>query len=190
MEYRKEGGGVVVNVGGVGYAVHMTHPAAMGLVVGHKIRIFTHMSLKEDSATLFGFVTQEELEMFTILIGVSGVGPKAALGLLSVLKPSELVMAIVAEDSQALAKAPGVGKRTAARISLELKEKLLGFDTGNQAQLELPKSESPNIRQDAIDALLALGYTRAQALKAVMQAAAPGMDTSAIVKSALRKLNK
>ena len=176
---------VVVNVGGVGYGVNVAPGLAQG-AMGRHVRLFTHLSVKEDGLTLFGFASREELEMFGILIGVVGVGPKAAQSLLSSMGPSEIATAIVSEDVAALSRAPGIGKKTASRIALELRERVGKLAPGSPG-LQLGLSEVGG-REEALEALEALGYLRNEALKAVTQSYAKGMTTQDIVRAALRKL--
>jgi Holliday junction DNA helicase RuvA len=151
------------------------------------------MQVKEDGISLFGFLTQEEVRLFLMLISVSGIGPKMASAILSALSPQQLVLAIVTDDTAALSKAPGVGKKTAQRIALELRDKMKTDGASYADGAGLPAGSfaaftQSDGKQDALDALLALGYSRSEALKAVMECATEGMKTEQIIKEALRKL--
>ncbi len=174
-------GEVVMDVGGVGYYVHTNKAAITKLSLNEQATLFTSMQVKEDGITLYGFLTQDELTMFNTLLGVSGVGPKAALSLLSALTPEKLSQAIAASDETSLSKAQGIGKKTAGRIVLELKDKLKVFD-GQQTL------DEDTAKQDAIDALVALGYSKSDAVRAVLSVAEPEFKREQIIKLALKKL--
>lgn len=183
---------VVVDVHGIGYIVNVS-PATAGRLParGSTVKIFTYMQVKEDDVSLFGFLTQEEVRLFTLLISVSGIGPKVATAILATLSPAQLMIAIVADDVAALSKAPGVGRKTAQRLALELRDKIKttgswSEDTATQASFTA--FASSNEKQDALDALQALGYGRAESLKAVLETATDGMQTEQIIKLALKKL--
>ena len=195
LEFRFEGV-LVINCGGVGYSVQTGLAAGAALVPGERVRVYTHMSVKDDGCSLFGFLTLEELSMFNMLITVSGVGPKAAQSMLATLVPSRLTLAILTDDVAALAKAPGVGKKTAARVVLELKDKLAAssqaqaYEAQGVIDTQGSRTMSSGEKQDAADALVALGYARADATRAVLESAHAGMSAEEIIKAALRKLVK
>ena len=154
------------------------------------MKIHTHMNVKEDGISLYGFSTAEELELFHRLISVTGVGPKGALGFLSQLKPQEIILAILSDDVKTLSKAPGVGRKTAQRVILELKDK---FQTADAIAMEMEAEDlmptgSNGAKFEAMDALAALGYSRSEAAKAVNGVAAEGMTTEDILKAALKKM--
>ena len=166
--------GAVVDCGGVGYQVTISANTANALSgsLGQKVKLFTYLAVREDGVELFGFRTREELSCFKLLITVSGVGPKAALSILSVMTPDRFSFAVCTEDAKALAKAPGIGSKTAARIVLELKDKI-SKDTvsGIGANMSAPaapqgKQESGKL-SEAIDALTVLGYSRSESLDAL-----------------------
>ena len=166
--------GAVVDCGGVGYQVTISANTANALSgsLGQKVKLFTYLAVREDGVELFGFRTREELSCFKLLITVSGVGPKAALSILSVMTPDRFSFAVCTEDAKALAKAPGIGAKTAARIVLELKDKI-SKDTvsGIGANMSAPaapqgKQESGKL-SEAIDALTVLGYSRSESLDAL-----------------------
>jgi Holliday junction DNA helicase RuvA len=187
--------GALVDVGGVGYRVHSPVSVLTRLPApGKKLRLYTHLHVREDALTLFGFTTSEERDIFEVLIGVNGIGPKGALAVLSVHAPDALRRAILGEDLDALTMIPGVGKKTAARMILELKEKLGAFD-GDL----VPAGASVVVREalgEVRAALLQLGYTTTEAREAIERVAAAKAETNgngsgtveALLKSALKEL--
>ena len=181
---------ILVETGGIGYRIFVS-PATLAKMpaVGEMIKIYTYFHVKEDGMSLYGFASAEEQEMFHNLLQVSGVGPKGALGFLAQLTPAELVMAVLSEDVKALSKAPGVGKKTAQRVILELKDKVRAEETltDGEAWERVPVG-CADARLEAIDAMTAVGYSRSEAAKAVNAAAAEGMTTEEILKAALRKM--
>ena len=180
---------IVVDARGVGYLVHVS-PATLGRLpaVGSDVKIFTYMQISENNQSLHGFLTQEEVRLFTLLISVSGIGPKVATGILGTLNPSQIMMAIVADDAIALSKAPGVGKKTAQRLMLELRDKIKSEDT--LAQPASGHTSAGGAKNDAMDALLALGYGRSEAWQAVLEVADDEMTADGIIRLALKKLSK
>ena len=185
---------VVLETGGIGYRVQVSPQTIARLPrSGDEIKIHIYMHVKEDGIALYGFLSVEEIDMFNLLILVSGIGPKVALGVLGVMEPQQVMLAIVAEDIAVLSKAPGVGKKTAQRIVLDLRDRIKGRDVvgisdtlGGQRRVSMGTNE----KQDAIDALISLGYSRGESVKAVMETALPGMNAEQVIKSALRKLAK
>lgn len=138
--------------------------------------------------SLYGFASAEEQEMFHKLLTVSGVGPKGALGFLSAMKPTEIVMAILSDDVKTLSKAPGIGRKTAQRVILELKDKCRtedAFVTEGEVGVVMAEGDA---KFEAIDAMTALGYSRSEAAKAVGVVAAEGMSTEDILKAALKRM--
>ena len=182
--------GVVVEASGVGY--HIMVPASLFRELpktGSPVRLFTHFQVKEDSMSLYGFFCRDDVRMFRMLIGVSGIGPKAALGILSVLTPDELRFAVLAEDAAAISRAPGIGKKTAQKCILELKDKLsleeaVQRKLSHHAQAATDSTEAP--RDEAVQALAALGYSAGEAMRAVK--AASGDTVEELIKSALRQI--
>ncbi len=154
---------VVVDVNGVGYLVYGPAGTVIGAKVGAEVMLHTHMAVREDDMTLYGFATGEERGLFQTLIAVSGVGPKAALALLSVMTADELSYAIASGDTVALARAPGVGQKLASRVVLELRGKLVA-----EAPPALPGEES-----EVVSALIGLGFTQAEATEAVAKSKVP-----------------
>ena len=179
----------IVDNNGLGWQVYMSG-SALGRLPhsGETVMLYTHLQLKEDGVSLFGFLEPQEKQMFEMLISVTGVGPKAALSILSVLSASQLIIAILSDDTASLCKAPGVGKKTAQRLSLELRDKIKSKETENAIGPQQSLSPNQEQRQDAIDALIALGYGRSDAVGAVMETALPDMKTEQMIRLALRKL--
>lgn len=168
---------VVVDVAGLGYKVFVPRQPEDGEVVLH-----THQVIREDGQFLYGFASREELALFELLTSVSGVGPRAALALLSISRPADVAAAIASGDATALARAPGVGKKTAERLIVDLRSKVSGLVTGDQLPSAAP------IDDEAQAALLALGYTPAEAAAALRNAPpARAASTEERVRAALRK---
>lgn len=184
---------VIVDVNGVGYLVH-TSSATISRLPGRDsaVQLFTYFQSSENGQSLHGFLTQEELRMFTLLISVSGIGPKVASAVLGTLSPQQIMLAIVAEDTVALSKAPGVGKKTAQRVMLELRDKIKTTETWDDVATSggLGAMASSGGKQDAMDALLALGYGRAEAMQTVLEVAEEDMAADVIIRMALKKLAK
>ncbi|MEA5057535.1 MAG: Holliday junction branch migration protein RuvA [Anaerotignum propionicum] len=180
---------IILENGGMGYQIFVSAGFLSRMPeVGKDIKIFTYMSVKEDGISLFGFSSKEEQEMFLKLLTVGGVGPKGALGFLSQLTPQEIVMAILSADAKTLSKAPGVGKKTAQRVILELKDK---FTTEDAIAIPMEMVDGDSVggaKFEAIEAMTALGYSRSEAAKAVGLVAAEGMTTEDILKAALKKM--
>ena len=176
---------VVVETGGVGYRIFVPRHPADGEVL-----LYTHQVVREDAHLLFGFETREELALFDLLIGVSGVGPKAALALLGIARPVDVAAAIAAGDTAALARAPGVGKKTAERLIVDLRSKVGGLGVGGQS-LGTPGQGAGGPAQDeAAAALRALGYTPAEAAAALAEAPGPtAASTEERLTAALRLRN-
>ena len=180
---------VVVDAGGVGYALNTSFTSASSVKKGDKTIFYTYLYVREDIFDLYGFGTQEELSCFKQLIAISGVGPKAAVGILGAVSPQKLALAVVTGDEKTLCAAPGIGKKLAQRIILELKDKMSkGQLESASGQDDFVMPESGGGLDDALAALAVLGYPRAQALTALK-----GVDTAAlavddIVRAALKKL--
>ena len=186
----KSENGVIIDVGGVGYSVSMpvSDIAKMG-GIGDNVKVFTHFHISENAVGLFGFLTNEQIDYFNRLIGISGIGPKAAVSVLGTLSVQDLAYAIIAEDVKAITKAPGVGPKVAQRIILELKGKIDTMDAvSTPASSQTPVSA---VRADtgAVNALIALGASPSEAQKTVMQISGDGMSTEDIIKEALRRMS-
>lgn len=191
---------VILDVGGIGYEVTISASTAQQLTAMDRrepVRVYTYMLVREDMIALYGFISRDDLELFKILITVSGIGPKGALSILSGMSSDDLRFAIVTGDTKAISRAPGIGKKTAERVILDLRDKisaqmenedreflqdgpLSGEDT-TEAGTE--HSEAA----DAVAALVALGYPRGEAARAVRRCREAG-DTEAILKEALKFL--
>ena len=190
-----EGDFAVLDVNGVGYrlTVSQNTAARVRASLGKAMKLLTYMSVREDAVELFGFRDEDEMTAFKLLITVSGVGPKAAMSILSVMTPDRLAAAVCAEDAKAIAKAPGVGSKTAARVVLDLKGKLakeFPAAAGGAVYDEEPGAAPTGTNaEEALEALIVLGYRRAEAVQA-MKGLDPSADTGALIKAALAKLMK
>ena len=189
-----EEGSCVIDCNGVGYRLSVSDNTYTSIVgnVGKCQKLLTYLQVREDAVELYGFKTSDELSAFKLLITVSGVGPKAAMSILSLLTPDKLSMAICGEDTKTIAKASGVGAKTAARVVLELKDKIAkqvfstSSDIGAQAPISFAKSSNLS---EALDALVVLGYSKAEAQRA-LGGIDPNMDVTKIIPIALSKLMK
>ncbi|MBP5732775.1 MAG: Holliday junction branch migration protein RuvA [Lachnospiraceae bacterium] len=186
----------ILDVGGVGYNIHVSADTASKMPgLGEEAKLYTYTSVREDAIWLYGFLTRQDLEIFKKCITVSGIGPKGALSILSVMDADTLRYAIMAGDKKAISKAPGVGPKMAERLILELKDKvsiddeMIGREiaqaaTGNP----LMAADTPE-KKEAVEALVALGYGQTESVRAVN--AVPGvdsMDSGSILKAALKKM--
>lgn len=156
---------IEIDVNGVGYGVAVTASTYSQLPnAGERVKIYTHLQVREDGQALYGFFSAEERDLFETLLTVTGVGPKMAMGILSAIAPAEFCRAVATEQAALLAKLPGVGKKTAQRLILELKDKIGSF-AGEAPALVLPAKPSGK-REEVVSALVALGYSAAEAEKA------------------------
>lgn len=187
---------VIVDVQGVGYGIYMPE-RSMGMLprMGDEVKIYTYLSVKEDAMQLFGFLTREDVELFKLLIRVSGIGPKGALGLLSALSADDLRFAVLSGDTKAICAAPGIGKKTAEKLIIELRDKLDLEEIRNRSQSEgdgLPvkagESLVSEIQSEAVQALVALGYGSTESMKAVKKAGDEYTSVEALLKAALKNL--
>ena len=192
----KSSGELVINAGGVGYLLLCSQSTLSAAPPrGEFARIYTHLSVREDAMELFGFTSQEEKAMFLRLTSISGIGPRTALGVLAAMPLSDLTLAILTGDAATLCRAPGIGKKTAQRITLELKDKLSAEDlpTGRRA-VSLPRGTGgDSAGGGAILALQSLGYTQSEAARAVSAAHQEAGDTAGaddLVRLALRGMMK
>jgi holliday junction DNA helicase RuvA len=183
---------IVVEANGVGYKINtaMSTIESVGSV-GTEVKIHTHLYVREDIMNLYGFSTMEEMGMFELLISVSGVGPKAAISVISSVSPSKFGLAIITDDAKTLTKAQGIGNKMAQRIILELKDKIkkeqLIAVNNPTAEKSAANSESGRV-SEAVSALMVLGYTPFEASKAVSAVYSEDMDLEQIIKSALKGL--
>ena len=181
-----------VETNGIGYKIFtsLSSVQAMG-PVGDEVKMYTYLYVREDIMSLYGFCTQEELSMFELLISVSGVGPKAAVSLLSSITPSKFSLAVITDDAKTLTKAQGVGSKMAQRIILELKDKIKKEQLVATEKLkeESVPADGENTRiPEAISALMVLGYTPIEASRAVSAVYSDDMDLESIIKNALKGL--
>ena len=188
----KLNGFVVIDVAGVGYQVFMSEAAIEALgEVGNKVKIYTHYHVREDDISLYGFLTLEELNMFELLISVSGVGAKSALSILANVEPSAFALAVITNDTSKLVKIPGVGAKTAARIVLELKDKLKNQDLVNDKKEIVNNKTIQNEELDeAISALQVLGYNRKDIEKVFEQLDISALKLEEIIKLGLKYLSR
>ncbi len=176
----------VIDTGGVAYKMTVsTSTLSQIATLKNNVTLYTYMAVREDAVDLFGFYTLEELSLFKLLITVSGVGPKAAMGVLSAFTPERFAIVVGSEDVKALSKANGVGAKTAARIILELKDKVAKEMTASKSA---PIASGGDF-SDAQNALMVLGYTKAEAVKA-LSGVSPTLALEDMIKEALKKLMK
>ena len=185
---------VVIDVGGVGYNVKISAGTANMLPGnGQLVKIYTYTCVREDAFQLYGFLSKDDLAVFKKLITVSGIGPKGGLAILSVMDADNLRFAILSGDAKAIAKAPGIGAKTAERVILELRDKISIEDTfvtrESKAYSDKETSENENVRNDVIEALTALGYSPSDSLKAIKQVEyTKDMDSEQLLKEVLKKM--
>lgn len=185
---------VVLEVGNIGYEVYLPSSSIMSLPSkGSTIKLYTYMHVREDAIGLFGFLTKDDLEMFKLLITVNGIGPKGALGILSAISADEIRFAVLAEDSKTIAKAPGIGNKTASKLILELKDKFKLESAFEQRLINQEEKRTGsgvvNLKEEAVQALTVLGYSGSDALKIVNQIEiTEGMTSDQILKLCLKKM--
>lgn len=188
---------VVIENNGVGYEIFMPVSALEMLPpVGEKVKIHTFLNVREDAMQLFGFLNREDLELFRLLITVNGIGPKVALGILGFMSAEEIRFAVLADDAKTIAKAPGIGPKTAGKLILELKDKVtlsMPFTAdGQDKQIEIAEEATGldnQIVEDAVEALVVLGYQKAEALRAVrLVPAEENMTVDQLLKLSLKNM--
>lgn len=184
---------VIVETGGIGYEIYMTGTDLSQIHMGEEVKIHTYFNVREDAMQLYGFRSKDDLQMFKLLLGVNGVGPKAAVGVLAGITADELRFAILSDDVKTLSKAPGIGKKTAQKLILELKDKMKLEDAfelklaHEQERAAVGAGEVSDGRQEAVEALVALGYSSADALRAVRKVTdVPPDDVEGLLKAALK----
>lgn len=187
---------VIVDVGGVGYGIFMPE-RSMGQLprAGSEVKIYTYLNVREDAMQLFGFLSQDEVRLFKLLIGVSGIGPKGGLGILSTLSADDLRFAVLSGDTKAICAAPGIGKKTAEKLIIELKDKL---DLEDVLERSTRVDEGVlasaggmsvgDIQSDAVQALVALGYGSTESMKAVKKAGDAYTTVEELLKAALKMM--
>lgn len=188
-------GCAVIDCGGVGYQLTVSAMSAslLSAKVGTQVKLYTHLAVREDGVELFGFISTEERTCFHQLTSVSGVGPKAAMSILSCMKPDQLAVSIATEDTKSISRAPGIGAKTAARIVLELKDKIskdmmsasVGVPAGKAGAAQIPTGALT----EAAEALVVLGYDKNSVLNALKGLDAKNADSATLIREALRKLS-
>ena len=187
-------GGVILETSGIGFSIFMSERAISMLPsVGHEVKIHTYLNVREDAMQLFGFLSRDDLDIFRMLIGVSGVGPKGALGILSALSADEFRFAVLAGNVKAITAAPGIGKKTAERLMVELKDKISAEDffekqDGDSSDWSDPGSETNDVNKEAVQALVALGYGSAESMQAVKKAGLENATVEEVLKEALKQI--
>ncbi len=183
---------IVVDVGGIGYKIFMSETAINELEKGTEVKVFTYMRVREDDISLYGFLNNEELVTFELLISVGGVGAKSAISILSNITPSKFALAVITNDVNTLKKLPGIGAKTAARIILELKDKMK-----TEQSIEENKNEEikeaivlDNKANDAVEALCVLGYTRKDVEKVLSNIDTNKLTVEEIIKQGLKYLGR
>jgi len=188
---------IAIDVGGVAYLMSVSantqsYIATKSFNGENEVKLFTHFSVREDGIDLFGFKDTEELNMFKLLVSVSGIGPKAAMALLSFMTPEQISKSIYSDDKRSISKAPGIGPKTAARIILELKDKV-GFVSSinnDSDTITTPTPHSTNKYKEALDALTVLGFTGSSSSEALKNIDIDNLELEEIIKQSLKKLMK
>lgn len=181
---------IVVECGGVGFECRATAGAVSRAEIGEKLRLYTYLNVREDAMELYGFADESELNCFKMLIGVSGVGCKVAVDILSCLSPQEFALAVVNEDAKTITRAKGIGSKSAQRIILELKDKLKkdrSFETAGMPKVNISAVGSSAF-SEAYTALMVLGFSNAQA-QAALDGLDDGLTVQELVKEGLKRLN-
>ena len=181
----------VIDCGGVGYKFTVS-ATTFSKIAGHidqTVKLYSYLAVREDAMELFGFASEEELDAYKMLIGVSGIGPKAAIAILSIFTPQKLAEAIAAGDTKAIARAQGIGGKTAARVVLELKDKfsVFGTDDDEGGETHTPVALSGGGFAEATEVLSVLGFTRSE-IAGALKKADPTLDSEELVKFALKQL--
>lgn len=193
----KEEDVIVVEAGCVGYNIHVPLSLLEELPpLGNEVRIYTYLQVKEDSMSLYGFGSRQELKLFKQLLGVNGIGPKGALGILSAMRPDDLRLAVISGDAKAIARAPGIGVKTAQRLILDLKDKISAADVlgmqengGNTREAAGKGGPGGAAGKEAVDALVALGYSAMEAAGAVRKVeVTEAMTAEDVLKASLKYL--
>lgn len=192
----KTKGYIVVEAGGLGYKIFMPESTIANTGnIGDKVQIYTFMRVREDDVSLYGFLTNEELRMFELLLSVSGIGAKGALGILSNITPSQFALAVISNDVAILKKVPGIGPKTAQRAILELKDKLKKEQEISIAEGEEASNIEQVIKEDekvseAISALQVLGYSKREIVEALQTIEVTSLSVEDIIKKGLANLAK
>lgn len=182
---------VVLDNHGIGYLIYTPVSVLDELPeIGDTVRMYTYMYVREDQMTLYGFLTRDDLQIFKMLIGVSGIGPKGALGVLSTISPNQFRIAVMSGDSKAISKAPGIGPKTAQKLIIELKDKMKLEDVFEEEEKASGSvSLDQNAQKEAMMALVSLGYSETEAFKALKKIdASPDMNSEDLLKLALKQM--
>ncbi len=191
--------GIVIEANGLGYEVRMPLSSLDGLPkTGSHLKVYTYLYVREDAVLLFGFLTRDDLNVFKLLITVNGIGPKGALGILSAITPDDLRFAVLSDDVKTIAKAPGIGTKTASKLIIELKDKLKLEDAfelklmnqmEGQQQIKGTETAVSDIRKEAVEALAVLGYSQTDAARVVRNVEIKeGMTAEDVLKQSLKRL--
>ena len=181
---------LLLDHGGMGFRIYV--PAALlgqGIHTGDQVKIYTYLHVKEDAMQLYGFFTRDDLEVFRLLLNVNGIGPKAAMGILSALSADDLRFAVLSDDAAFIAKAPGIGKKTAQKLILELKDKLKLKGAPAAQGDNFASEQTGSVMQEATNALLVLGYSRAEAVAALRRVSG-ALSLEELITAALKQLAK
>ncbi len=185
---------IVVEAGAVGYNIRVPLSVVEGLPgIGKEVKIYTYLQVREDAMSLYGFLTRQDLKMFRLLLGVSGIGPKGALGLLSAMRPDDLRLAVISGDVKAISRAPGIGNKTAQRLILDLKDKIPVDQLLSAPRVEPGRKPADTglgeAAREAVEALIALGYSPGEAARAVSKTTVTeNMTGEDVLKASLRHL--
>ena len=182
---------IIVDVGGIGYKIFMSNTSINELEKGKEVKIYTYMRVREDDISLYGFINNEELVTFELLISVGGVGAKSAITILSNISPSKFALAVITNDVNTLKKLPGIGAKTAARIILELKDKMKTEQSIENENIEIKEAiKLDNKATDALEALCVLGYTRKDVEKVLSNIDTNKLTVEEIIKQGLKYLGR
>ncbi len=186
---------IIVDVNGIGYGVFIPGKILHSLPnIGERIKLFTYLNVKEDAMQLFGFFSKDDLDVFKLVIGVSGIGPKGGLNILSTLSPDELRFAVLSEDAKTIATSPGIGKKTAEKLIIELKDKMELRDTIEYIAKTVDEtttvSTERQVQTEAVQALVSLGYEQRESLRAVRNVIEGNEQATVedLIKLALKKM--
>ena len=185
---------IVVDNRGMGYEVRTSSSVCSKIRMGDEVTLYTYLYVREDTLALYGFLTREELRIFQLLLGVSGIGPKVAVSVLSTLSVEDLYYAVISEDAKSIARTPGIGPKGAKRLIIELKDKLdlTDLDIGvseEEPEVSLSPAGDGSQIADTMEALIALGYSNGEAYRAVHKVpGADSMDAEQLLKEALKKV--
>lgn len=188
-----EDGIIVVENNGIGFNIHVPATVISSFSsIGDEVKVYTYLQIREDAHSLFGFLSRDDLNIFKMLINVNGIGPKGALAILSTISPDDLRFAILSDDARLISTAPGIGSKTAQKLILELKDKIKLEETFESYSKSVNTVKTDDVliaKNEAVEALVSLGYGSAEAMKAVRDVEnADELDSEEILKRALKKL--